>query len=142
MVGEPEDYCYHRVDQDVPLGLLLALECRLDGADMVQVFENELGLYLSERYYVMPLPYRSQAEYGRLRAEYEEYCLRLGLSWDVSPDWDLDGAVGRRFAAGCPAVAAAVLGCRDRLFERYDDWLEAEHNAGLVVIDLRGSGGR
>ena len=142
MVGELEDYCYHRVDQDVPLGLLLALECRLDGADMVQVFENELGLYLSERYYVMPLPYQSQAEYGRLRAEYEEYCLRLGLCWDVSPDWALDGAVGRRFAASCPAVAAAVLGCRDRLFERYDDWLEAEHNAGLVVIDLRGSGGR
>ena len=142
MVGEPQDYYYHRVDQDVPLALLLALECRLDGADMVQVFENELGLYLSDRYYVMPLPYRSEAEYGRLRAEYEEYCLRLGLCWDVSPCWSLDGVVGRRFAADCPAVAAAVLDCRDRLLERYDGWLESEHNAGLVVVDLRSSGGR
>ena len=100
MVGEPEDYCYHRVDQDVPLGLLLALECRLDGADMVQVFENELGLYLSERYYVMPLPYRSQAEYGRLRAEYEEYCLRLGCAGMSVPI----GLWTARWVAGSPPV--------------------------------------
>jgi hypothetical protein len=142
MVGEPEDYYYHRVAQDVPLDLLLALECRLEGADLVQVFENELGLYVSDRYYVMPLPYRTGAEYLRLRGEYEQYCGRLGLRGEVGADWALNGAIGRRFAADCPAVAAMVLDCRDRLLERYDDWLEAEHDAGLVVIDLLSSGGR
>ena len=64
MVEAEEDYYYHRVPQDIPENLFFALEGWLSYTDMVQVFENELGLYLSDEFYVTPLPYRNGKEYA------------------------------------------------------------------------------
>ena len=98
MVAEAEDYHYHRVDQDIPQNLFFALEGWLDDTDLVQVFENELGLYLSDRHYVMPLPYRSEEECRRLKHRYGELCRNAGFRADVSADWTLDGPMGQELA--------------------------------------------
>lgn len=137
MVADHEDYYYHRVEQDIPHNLFFALEGWLDDTDLVQVFENELGLYLSERHYVMPLPYRSAGEYRRLRGQYAELCRRAGLQADLSPQWTLDGTVGQDLAARCPAAAAGILAARDKLIDRYDWWEGSGHQAGLAVLDLQ-----
>ena len=139
MVADYEDYYYHRVAQDIPHNLFFALEGWLDDADLVQVFENELGLYLSHRHYVMPLLYRSEGEYRRLRRQYEGLCRRAGFRAEVSPDWNLDGTVGRELAARCPAAAAGILAARDRLVARYDWWERPGHRVGLAVIGLEPS---
>lgn len=140
MVAEVEDYHYHRVDQDIPRNLFFALEGWLDDTDLVQVFENELGLYLSDRHYVMPLPYRSEAEYRRLKRQYEELCHRAGFRADVSADWTLDGPVGRELTAGNPTAAAGVLAAQENLIARYDWWDCPGHRSGLAVIDRQPSG--
>lgn len=137
MVAEAEDYHYHRVDQDIPQNLFFALEGWLDDADLVQVFENELGLYLSDQHYVMPLPYRSEGEYQRRQRQYEELCRRAELRVDLSADWTLDGPAGRELAAHHPAAATGVLAARDQLIARYDWWDCPGHRAGLAVIALR-----
>ena len=139
MVAEVEDYYYHRVDQDIPQNLFFALEGWLDDADLVQVFENELGLYLSERYYVMPLPYRSAGEFRRSKQRYEELCQNAGFRVDVSPDWNLNGPVGKELVAGNPVAAARLLAARDKLITRYDWWDCSGHQSGLAVIALQPS---
>ncbi len=137
MVAETEDYHYHRVDQDVPQNLFFALEGWLDDTDLVQVFENELGLYLSDQHYVVPLPYRSESEYRRLKGQYEGLCHRAGFRADLSPEWTLDGPVGGELAAVNPTAAAGVLAAQDQLIDRYNWWDGPDHRAGLAVIALR-----
>ena len=139
MVAEAEDYHYYRVDQDIPLNLFFALEGWLDDTDLVQVFENELGLYLSDQHYVMPLPYRSEGEYRRLKRRYEELCRRAGFRADVSADWTLDGPAGQELAARQPTAAAGVLAAQDKLIARYNWWDCPDHRAGLAIIALRPS---
>ncbi|GIT42709.1 MAG: hypothetical protein Ct9H300mP11_06450 [Chloroflexota bacterium] len=46
-----ESFYYHRVPQDIPENLLYALEGWIPEADLIEVFENELGLYISERFF-------------------------------------------------------------------------------------------
>ena len=139
MVAEAEDYHYHRVDQDIPQNLFFALEGWLDDTDLVQVFENELGLYLSDQHYVMPLPYRSEGEFRRLKHRYGELCRNAGFRADVSADWTLDGPVGRELAAGNPTAAARVLAARDQLIARYNWWDGPGHRSGLAVVALKPS---
>ena len=139
MVAEAEDYHYHRIDQDIPQNLCFALEGWLDDTDLVQVFENELGLYLSDQHYVVPLPYRSDGELRRLKHRYGELCGTAGFQADVSADWTLDGPVGRELAACNPTAAAGVLAARDNLIARYDWWDGPGHQSGLAVIALKPS---
>ena len=56
MVVTDEEWYYHRVDQQLARDLVLALEGWIDDADLVQVFENELGLFISDRFIVCPFP--------------------------------------------------------------------------------------
>ena len=137
MLADREDFYYHHVEQDLPQNLFFALEGWLDDADLVQVFENELGLFLSDQYYVMPLPYRSEGEFRRSQRRYEELCRTAGFRVDLSAEWNLDGSVGQELAAGNPAVAAQLLAAEDRLVSRYDWWDGPGHQSGLAVIALK-----
>ena len=136
MVESVEDYYYHRVPQDIPQNLLFALECRLGDTDLVQVFENELGLYLSADYYIAPIPYRSEKAYQRRRQEYLNLPLPPGSGVETAPDWTLDQPLGRQFAAAHPEVAARILDAREHLLRRYNEWERTGNDAGLALVRL------
>ena len=102
----------------------------------MQVFDNELGLYISRGYFVTPLAYRSDAAFERLRAEYRAACDAAGLRYEVAREWTLDMTLGSRFAAEEPDAAEAVMAAREGLLERFDEYHGAGHDAGLVVIEL------
>ena len=136
MVEAEENYYYHRVPQDIPLDLFFALEGWITDADMVQVFENELGLFLSRDFYVAPLPFRGEAEFERLAGEYQAIARRAGYGCQVSRDWTLDTELGREFARNEPVAAAGILASRDYLLLRYNEWDIPGHDAGLVVMRL------
>ena len=138
MVEAEENYYYHRVPQDIPENLFFALEGWLSDTDMVQVFENELGLYLSEEFYVMPLPYRNGKEYDRLRQEYLGICRRANFRCEVDREWTLESPLGRELTSSHPQAAAKILDARDHLLARYNEWDRPGHDAGLVVIRLAG----
>ncbi len=141
MVEAEEDYYYHRVPQDVPENLFFALEGWLSDTDMVQVFENELGLYLSEDFYVTPLPYYNRKEYDRLRQEYLAICRRANFQGEVNREWTLESPLGRELAAAAPPVAQKVLAAKEHLLHRYNRWDRPGHDAGLVVIRLTNPSG-
>ena len=136
MVEAEENYYYHRTPQDIPLNLFFALEGWLTDTDMVQVFENELGLYLSRGYYVAPLPYRTEQEYQRLAADYYAIARRAGFRYQASAEWNLDTDLGREFCGVNPTAAAGILAAKEHLLLRYNEWDVPGHDAGLLVMRL------
>ena len=137
MIEATEDFYYHRVPQDIPEDLFFALEGWMSHSDLMQVFDNELGLYLSAGYYVAPIAYRSEAAFQRDRQEYLEICRRGSLRHSITREWTLDTEVGREFAAAEPGIAARVMQAREHLVCRLDQCDGPGHEAGLAVIELR-----
>ena len=137
MAVHEEDFYYHRVAQDIPEMLFFAMEGWIPYVDLVQVFDNELGLYISKDFMVTAIVYETEKAYEELRGEYARVCGAAGLECAVSRNWTLDTPPGQRFAETEPAAAEKVLASRDHLLRRYDDCHGAAHDSGLVVISLR-----
>ena len=137
MVEAEEDFYYHRVPQDIPENLFFALEGWMSFSDLMQVFDNELGLYLSADYHVAPIAYRSERAFQREREQFLEVCRRGGLECAITEDWTLDTPLGRAFQRDEPDVADRILSGRDHLLHRLDLCDGPGHEAGLVVVKLR-----
>ena len=137
MVESEEQFYYHETPQDIPENLFFALEGWIPFSDLMQVFDNELGLYLSAGYYVAPISYRSEREYARDRDEFLDVCRRGGLEHSITEEWTLDTPLGRAFAEAEPDVSRRILDARERLLARLDECDGPGHGAGLVVIKLR-----
>ena len=137
MAVSREDFYYHRVSRDIGEKLFFAMEGWIPYVDLVQVFDNELGLYISKDFMVTSIVYGSDTAFENTRNEYLAACERVGLQCDVSAQWRLDSALGQRFADQEPVVAHRVLDARDHLLARYDECHGTQHQAGLVVIRLR-----
>ena len=103
---------------------------------MVQVFGNELGLFLSKQFYVAPLPYRTEGEFERLANEYLTIARRAKFPCQVKKGWDFESGVGQDFIASHEAAAQKILDARDHLLLRYNEWDIPGHDAGLVVYRL------
>ena len=142
MAVHDEEFYYHRVSQDIPQNLFFALEGWVPHVDLVQVFDNELGLRITEDYLVTPLVYRAEKTLERLTREYTQVCERAGLRCEVSPDWGLETDLGEAFAEAHPDAAERVMASREHLLARYDDCHGPGHEAGLVVIQLRDTASR
>ena len=136
MVESEENYYYHQVPQDIPQDLFFAMEGWLGDTDMVQVFENELGLFLSKDYYVTPIPFRSDQEYARLSEEYQEIARRAGFRCHVNREWHLDSGLGQEFSRTYPGAADGIVGAKDHLLLRYNGWDIPGHEAGLVIFGM------
>lgn len=139
MVESEESFYYHRTPQDIPENLFFALEGWIPFSDLMQVFDNELGLFLSADYYVAPVAYRSEQEFHRDREEFLAVSERGRLPCSVSQDWTLDTPVGREFQQAEPGAAQRVLDARDHLLHRLDLCDGPGHDSGLVVMRLRGA---
>ena len=137
MALSPEDFYYHRVSQDIPADLYFAMEGWIPDVDLVQVFDNELGLYISEDYMVAPIVYRSERTLERLRRQYVAATGQAGVECVVDREWSLESALGQRFAADHKDAADRILTCKAHLLTRYDDCHGPGHEAGLVVMPLR-----
>ena len=137
MVESEEQFYYHETPQDIPENLFFALEGWIPYSDLMQVFDNELGLYLSADYYVAPISYRSEREYLRGRDEFLAVCYRGQLEHSVTGEWTLDTPLGRAFAEAEPDVSRRILDARKHLLARLDECDGLGHDAGLVVIKLR-----
>ena len=136
MIEAEEDFYYHRAPQDIPENFFFALEGWMPYTDLMQVFDNELGLYLSSDYYVIPIPYRSEQEFGRVRREYEAVSRRAGLECSVTEGWDLDSPLGVGFSQAEPVVSQRILEAEEHLLARLDECDGPGHEAGLLIMKL------
>jgi hypothetical protein len=137
MVESTENFYYHRVPQDIPENLFFAMEGWLPFPDLIQVFDNELGLFLSEDYYVIPIPYRSEKQFRRDRQEYLDVAARAQLECAVTQDWVMDTPLGQTFHDTEPDVYDKILEAREHLLTRVNECEGEGHEAGLVLIKLR-----
>ena len=137
MVESEEQFYYHETPQDIPENLFFALEGWIPFSDLMQVFDNELGLYLSADYYVAPVSYRSEREYRRGRDEFLEVFQRGQLEHSITEEWTLETPVGRVFSEAEPEVSRRILLARDHLLARLDQCDGPGHQAGLVTVKLR-----
>ena len=131
-----ESFYYHRVPQDIPENLLYALEGWIPEADLIEVFENELGLYISERYFVMPLVYKNRKEFLELEQQYKIACMKVGLDCAIGEGWNLNSEIGQRFADENPFASRQIIASEEHLLFRYNESEGQHHKAGIVVVDL------
>jgi len=139
MAVHEEDFYYHPVSQDLVYDLLFAMEGWIPYIDLVQVFDNELGLYISTGFMVTAAVFRDDDAFEKTASEYRAACGHAGLPCEVSRSWDLDSALGEAFTTAHPAAAERILDARDHLLARYDECHGTAHDAGLVVIGLPGN---
>ena len=136
MVEAQEDFYYHRVPQDIPENLFFALEGWMTYSDLMQVFDNELGLFLSADYYVAPIAYRSDGAFRREREQFLAICRRGQLRYSITREWTLDTELGREFAGAEPEVANRIMAAREHLLRRLDQCDGPGHDVGLAIIEL------
>ena len=136
MVDSYEDFYYHRVSQDIAEDFFFAMETWIEHMDMIQVFENELGLYLSKGFYVTPIVFKDSQDLDKLKHEYIKICNDAGLAYSIGDDWNFDSSVGERFTKDAPQASQEVILSKEHLLKRYDEWDGQGHEANLLVVQL------
>ena len=137
MATYDEDFYYHRAPDDLANDLCYAMENFIPEIDMVQVFDNELGLIITPDFLVSPLPFRDERDFTKLGDMYEGLARPQGLEFELSEDWSIDGPLGEDFRSSDPETAEFILGCYEHLLSRYR-WFEGpEYELGLAVVRLK-----
>ena len=136
MAVKEEDFYYHRVSQDIVEDMLFAMEGWIPYVDLVQVFENELGLCITKDYMVAPVVFRTERTFDTMRREYLRVCEEAGLDCEVSDEWGFTGPIGEAFAMEEPGKIEHIMESYDHLLDRYDEAHGPGHEAGLAVIRL------
>lgn len=136
MAVKEEDFYYHRISQDIVEDMIFAMEGWIPYVDLVQVFENELGLCITKDYMVAPVVFRTEKTFDTIRREYLHVCEEAGLACEVSDEWGLVGHLGEAFAMDEPGKVEYILDSYDHLLDRYDEAHGPGHEAGLAIIRL------
>ena len=133
-----ENFYYHRAPDDLALDLCYAMENYIPEIDLVQVFDNELGLVITPDFLVAPVPYRTEEEFEEMNALYGRLAAPDDLEVDVSSEWGLDSALGESFRQHEPEAADAILDSLDHLLERYGLFEGFGYQMGLAIVKLQG----
>ena len=139
MAVKEEEFYYHRVSQDIVEDMIFAMEGWIPYVDLVQVFENELGLCITKDYMVAPVVFRTERTFDTIRREYLRVCDEAGLDCEVSDEWGFTGPIGEAFAMGEPKKVEHIMDSYNHLLDRYDEAHGPGHEAGLAVIRLEKS---
>ena len=132
----PERFYYHRAPKDLARDLCYAMENYIPEIDLVQVFDNELGLVITPDFLLAPLPYATAADFDALKELYQGLSKPHGLRLDTDAEWKLNGPVGTRFRELEPASAELVLSSYEHLLDRFNQFEDVRHDMGLAVVRL------
>ncbi|MCH7800474.1 MAG: hypothetical protein IIC24_02910 [Chloroflexi bacterium] len=134
---DAENFYYHRASPQLVQDLYYAMENFIPEIDLVQVFDNELGLYIDGELLVAPIVYQSEVECEALSAEYTEACEAQDLPYEITPDWTLDSHLGNELLRRNPVAAQAILDSHEHLLTRYQRFEGEGRSAGLALIGLK-----
>lgn len=152
MLAVTEPVYYHRAPEPLGLDFLFAWETWIGDVDLLQVFDNQLGLLVGEEFAVTVAVWgsptkRAVALHG-WRAYARAHGLGIGLDGEIAGH--AEAAAIAAFAARYPAQAAACRAALPGLERRYRAHILARYgidkpfHADLVVLDrrpLRAAGG-
>ena len=132
----PENFYYHQASQQLAQDLYYAMEHFIPEIDLVQVFDNELGLYIDDQLLVAPIVYKTEAEYDDINSDYVQACDAQGLECSITQSWTLDSQLGDELQCRNPIAAQAIQESEEHLLARYQHFEGEGHSAGLAVIGL------
>jgi hypothetical protein len=148
MLAVEEPVTYHRVPESLGLDFLFAWETWIADVDLMQVFDNHLGLLVGREFHVTAAVWGSETKRAVAiegwRRYAEEHGLRLGLiEADGLRVTDAERCTMAAFAARMPQQArdsaAALPGLtrryREHILVRYG--IDKPWGADLVVLDRR-----
>ena len=104
---------------------------------MIHVFEDELGLFISERFFIIPIVYNNHQEFLDLQKQYKNACGKVGFDCAIAEEWDLESEIGQIFAKDHPFASRQIMECEEHLLFRYNESEGQDHKAGIVVVSLK-----
>lgn len=145
MLAVTEPVFYHRAPERLGLDFLFAWETWIADVDLLQVFDNQLGLLVGPEFYVTVAVWGSATKRAVARERWRSYAHAHGLAigLDETGANHAETAAIADFAARCPAQAAACRAALPGLERRYRAHVLARHGvdkpfrADLVVLDRR-----
>jgi hypothetical protein len=146
MLAVEEPMTYHRAPGRLGLDFLFAWETWIADVDLLQVFDNHLGLFVGEAFSVTAAVWGSRTKRDVAREAWRRYArdhgLGLGLAAEAgasAPERETLAA----FRAGHPRQAAWCEAALAGLARRYREYILTRHGidkpfgADLVVLDRR-----
>ncbi len=122
MVLRDEEFYYHVTPQDIPEYLLEVMQDWTEDIDLIHVFDDGLGLLVSEDYYVWPIMYTDEDE---KMVEYNwwlEVKERQNLpAAELLDNFSLPGIVVNEFKEKYPQKYVDLIEASDYLVERYNE---------------------
>ena len=148
MLAVEEPVTYHRVPESLGLDFLFAWETWITDVDLMQVFDNHLGLLVGQEFYVTAAAWGSETKrrvaIDRWRRYAEQHGLRLGLlDGDGLTPTEEERHTAEAFAACLPHQARACTAALPGLAGRYREHILVRYGidkpwgADLVVLDRR-----
>lgn len=140
MVMDEEDFYYHVVPQDIPENLLGAMQDWIENVDLINVFDDGLGLLISKDYYVWPLMYNDE---DNKLSEYDWWLDRekkvMGL--ELLDNFSLPGPLVNEFKEKYPQKFVDIVESADYLTERYNESYresadEPRYNVAYIFVKL------
>jgi hypothetical protein len=85
MLAVEEPITYHRAPESLGLDFLFAWETWIEDVDLMQVFDNHLGLLVADDFYVTPVLWGSATKRGVVLDSWRAYARDHGLALGVLP---------------------------------------------------------
>jgi len=148
MLAVEEPVMYHRVPESLGLDFLFAWETWVADVDLMQVFDNHLGLLVGREFYVTVAVWGSETKRSVAidgwRRYAEEQGLRLGLlERDGLTVTEAERCTAASFAASQPQQSRACMDALPGLLRRYREHILVRYGidkvwrADLIVLDRR-----
>ena len=146
MLAVEEPVTYHRTPPSLGLDFLFAWETWVADVDLMEVFDNRLGLVILDDFYVTPVVWGSRTKRAVAldgwRRYAREHSLGFGLATEAGAS-DGEGETTAQFRTLRPAQAAWCEAALPGLGRRYTEYILTRYGidkpfgADLVVLDRR-----
>jgi len=143
MVLRDEEFYYHVTPQDIPEYLLEVMQDWIEDVDLIHVFDDGLGLLISEDYFVWPLMYKDEDE------KMTEYNWWLDLkekqdfpAVELLDNFSLPGPVVEEFREKYPQKYVDIVEASDYLVERYNESYrepdeDEKYNLAYIFVKMK-----
>ena len=146
MVAVEEPVTYHRAPASLGLDFLFAWETWVADVDLMQVFDNRLGLLVAQDFFVTAAAWGSRTKRAVAlegwRRYAREHSLGIGLAKEAGGTEEESEPLAQ-FQALCPEQAAWCAAALPGVAQRYREYILARYGidkpfgADLVILDRR-----
>ncbi|MGB9597097.1 MAG: hypothetical protein ACPL7B_12520, partial [Candidatus Poribacteria bacterium] len=142
MVMEEEDFYYHIVPQDIPENLLLAMQDWIEDVDLINVFDDGLGLLITCEYFIWPLMYHNDDDKLKEYDWWLEKKDEKGLTAvEILDNYSVPGLIANEFQEKYPQKFTDIVESAEYLAKRYNESYkeskdEPNYNVAFIFVKL------